>query len=79
MGTGGDAYPVEITLGLIDRGETVKDRNGMLRTDEDAGTRTTAFLEINDDLAHTRTFLEAELQFFAWCPASAGSVARRRR
>jgi len=58
VGTGDDAYPVEVTLGLVDRGETIEDRNGMLRTDEDAGTGTTAFLAINDDLGHTETFLE---------------------
>jgi hypothetical protein len=30
----------------------------MLRTDQDAGTGTTALLEINDDLGHTQTFLK---------------------
>jgi hypothetical protein len=58
VGTGGDAYPVEVTLGLVDRGETINDGDGMLRTGEDAGTGTTALLEINDDLGHTETFLE---------------------
>jgi len=58
VGTGGDTDPVEVTLGVIDRGETINDRDGMLRTDEDAGSGTTALLEINDDLGHTETFLE---------------------
>jgi hypothetical protein len=58
MGTGGDAYPVEVTPGLINRGETIKNGNGMLRTDEDAGTGPTTLLEINKDLGHTKTFLE---------------------
>lgn len=58
VGTGGDADSVEVTLGLVDRGESIKDRNGMLRTDEDAGTGTTALLEIDDDLGHTEPLLE---------------------
>ena len=58
VGTGGDAYPVEVTLGLIDRGETINDRDGMPWTDQDAGTGTTAFFEINDDLGHTETVLK---------------------
>lgn len=57
--TGGDAYPIEVTPGLIDRGETINDRDGMPRTDENAGTGTTALLQINDDLGHTETFLES--------------------
>lgn len=58
VGTGGDAYPVEVTPGLVDRGETIKDRNGMLRTDEDAGAGATALPEIDDDLGHTKPLLE---------------------
>ena len=65
VGASGDAYPVEVTPGLIDRGETIKDRNGMPRTDYDAGTGTTALLEIDDDLSHTETFLEGQLKSFA--------------
>jgi len=61
VGTGGDAYPVQVTPGLIDRGETIKNGNGMPRTDEDAGAGTAALLEINDDLGHTETFLEGAL------------------
>jgi hypothetical protein len=50
--TGGNAYPVEVTPGLINRGESVKDRNGLVRTDEDAGPGAAALLQINDDLGH---------------------------
>ena len=62
---GGDAYPVQVTPGLVDRGKTIVNRNGMLRTDENAGTGTAALLEINDDLGHTETFLEGQLKSFA--------------
>ena len=61
VGTGGNAYPVEVTPGVIDPGETIEDRNRMLRTDEDAGPATMALLEINDDLGHNETFLEGAL------------------
>jgi hypothetical protein len=58
VGTGGDAYPVEVTLGLIDRSQAIDDRDGTPRTDQNAGTGTTAFFEIHDDLGHTETFLK---------------------
>jgi hypothetical protein len=65
VGTGDDADPVQVTPGLVDRGKTIVNRNGMLRTDENAGTGTAALLEINDDLGHTETFLEGQLKSFA--------------
>jgi hypothetical protein len=57
VGTGRDANAVEITLGLIHDGNAIRDGDGILGADEDAGAGAAALLRINHNLGHAEAFL----------------------